>query len=634
MKGAATDVYAGAAWDGLEPEPLLTVSEWADRHRMLSQRASAEAGRWRTDRTPYLREIMDALSPSSPVEQVVFMKGAQVGGTEAGNNWLAYVIDYAPGPMMAVAPTVELAKRNSKHRIDPLIAECPRLASKVKDPRTRDGGNTVLSKEFPGGILIMTGANSAVGLRSMPVRYLFLDEVDAYPADLDGEGSPLELALARTRTFARRKVLMVSTPTIMGRSRIEDAYSQTDQRRYHVPCPDCGKTQVLRWSNLRWDSGKPETARYSSEGCGVLLEEHQKTEMLANGTWVPANEGASERTRGYQLSSLYSPLGWFSWADAAAFWERAKKRPQELRVFVNTVLGESWQERGDAPDWKRLYQRREPYRARSVPRGGLVLTAGVDVQKDRLEIEIVAWGRGLESWSIDHRVIEGDTADTAIWGKLDALLSETFDHELGGKAQVARLAVDSGFRTATVYNWSRRHESGRVMAVKGTSGLQMLVGSPARVDVNMQGERLRRGAIVWPVGVDIAKGELYGALRLEPPLPGEPTPPGYCHFPEDYGQEYFQQLTAEELVPKVVRGYRRHEWTKVRERNEALDCRVYARAAAGVLGIERYSDAHWTALEEQLSNVPAPERRVRPRREQRSISEKLDDLMYRRGLRD
>jgi phage terminase large subunit GpA-like protein len=251
------EIYNAAFSDGLRPDPLLTVSEWADQFRMLSQTASAEPGWWRTDRTPYLREIMDCLSPSSGVEKVVFMKGAQVGGTEAGNNWIGYVIDQAPGPMLVVLPTVEMGKRWSKGRFAPLIDDTPAIRAKVKDPRSRDAGNTVQSKEFPGGIVVITGANSAVGLRSMPVRYLFMDEIDGYPCDADGEGDPVSLAVQRTATFARRKILEVSTPTVSGLSRIEKEFESSDQCFFHVPCPDCSEYQVLKWANLKWQDGDP-----------------------------------------------------------------------------------------------------------------------------------------------------------------------------------------------------------------------------------------------------------------------------------------------------------------------------------------------------------------------------------------
>src|SRR5512146_826438 len=261
------EIYSAAARAGARPDPLLTISQWADKYRILSQRASAEPGPWRTERTPYLREIMDCLSPSSPVERVVFMKAAQIGATESGNNWIGYVIHQAPGPMMAVQPTVEMAKRNSKQRIDPLIEESNVLRELVKDPRSRDSGHTVLSKEFPGGVLVMTGANSAVGLRSMAARYLFLDEVDAYPGDVEGEGDPVNLATARTRTFARRKVFMCSTPKISGLSRIEAAFEESDQRRYWVPCPECGEFQTLKFAQLDWPKGKPDKVAYVCEHC-------------------------------------------------------------------------------------------------------------------------------------------------------------------------------------------------------------------------------------------------------------------------------------------------------------------------------------------------------------------------------
>ena len=315
----ATEIYNAAFNAGLRPDPVLTVSEWADRYRRLSGKSAAEPGPWRTDRTPYLREIMDSLSPLSPAERVVFMKGSQIGGTECGNNWVGYVIHKSPGPMMVVQPTVELAKRNSKQRIDPLIEESDVLRELVKSPRSRDSGNTVLSKEFPGGVLVMTGANSAVGLRSMAVRYLFLDEIDAYPGDVDGEGDPINLAFARTRTFSRRKVFMVSTPLVAGWSRIEAAYAESDQRRYWVPCPHCGQFQVLKFERLRWPKGEPQKAAYHCIACEQAIFNHQKNAMLAGGEWRPEAQGDG-RTRGYHLSSLYSPVGWYSWERAAEDW--------------------------------------------------------------------------------------------------------------------------------------------------------------------------------------------------------------------------------------------------------------------------------------------------------------------------
>ncbi len=275
-----SDLYLKNLCEGLKPDPNFTVSAWADNHRILSSISSSEPGPWRTDRTPYLKEIMDCLSPSHPCEKVVFMKGAQIGGTECGNNWMGFVIHHAPGPMLIVNPTVETAKRTSKMRIDPAIENCPALKEKVKDPRARDSGNTILMKEFPGGVLVMTGANSAVGLRSMPIRYLFLDEVDGYPDDAAGEGDPVNLAIQRTATFSNRKIFMISTPTIKNYSRIETAFLEGDQRYYFVPCPDCGEFQKLKWAQIKWPKGQPEPAYYVCEKCSSVWQDYQKAEIL------------------------------------------------------------------------------------------------------------------------------------------------------------------------------------------------------------------------------------------------------------------------------------------------------------------------------------------------------------------
>ena len=314
------------AWRrGMRPDADLTVSEWADAHRWLSSRAAAEPGRYRTARAPYLRAIMDALSPNHPAQRISFMKAAQVGATEAGNNWIGFVIHHAPGPMLAVLPTVEMAKRTSRGRIDPLIEDSPALKERVSPARSRDAGNSMLSKEFPGGILVLTGANSATGLRSMPARYVFLDEVDAYPASADEEGDPVTLAEARTTTFAhRRKVFMVSTPTVRGLSRIEREFEASDQRRYFVPCPHCGHRQWLQFERLRWGKGKPETAMYHCEGCEKPIAEHHKTQMLANGEWRATAVSANPHAIGFHLSALYSPIGWKSWEQIARDWLAAQ----------------------------------------------------------------------------------------------------------------------------------------------------------------------------------------------------------------------------------------------------------------------------------------------------------------------
>lgn len=608
--------YEGAesierAWcEGLTPDPLLNVSEWADQYRMLSGKSASEPGRWRTSRTPYLKEVMDCLSPTSPIERVVMMKGAQVGGTECGNNWIGYVIHLAPGPMMAVAPTVEMAKRNSKQRIDPLIEESPTLSSLIAPARSRDSGNTILAKEFRGGVLVLTGANSAVGLRSMPVRYLFLDEVDAYPRDVEGEGDALGLAEARTRTFARRKIFVVSTPTIAGASTIEREYEASDQRRYFVPCPDCGHRQWLKFEQLRWDWGKPGSARYVCESCSTALSEHQKTWMLEHGEWracAPDNIGA---TVGFHLSSLYSPVGWRSWTAIAAAWEAAQGNAAAIKSFKNTELGETWVEEGEAPDWQRLVERREDYAFGSIPLRGLLLTGGADVQKDRIEVSIWAFGRGKEAWLVEHRVLMGDTAREEVWNRLAGLISESWTHESGAQVPLARLALDTGYATQEVYAFVRATHDSRVMPVKGVPRGAALIGTPTAVDVSKGGKKLRRGIKLYSVAVGIAKLEFYNNLRKGADVGDDGTsatfPAGYVHLPK-IDAEFIQQLCAEQLVTRRDRnGFPIREWQKMRERNEALDCYVYARAAASAAGLDRLEERHWRELERQLGVDPPP----------------------------
>ena len=595
--------------EGLRPDPDLTVSQWADKHRMLASRASAEPGRYRTSRTPYMRDIMDALSPASPVQRVVFMKAAQVGATEAGNNLIGFIIHHAPGPMLAVQPTVELAKRNSRQRIDPLIEESEVLREKVKPARSRDAGNTMLSKEFAGGILIMTGANSAVGLRSTPARYIFLDEVDAYPASADDEGDPVSLAEARSLTFAhRRKIFLVSTPTIRGLSRIEREYEASDQRRYFVPCPHCGGKQWLKFERLRWDKGRPGTAQYACEHCDEAIAEHHKTKMLVDGEWRATAPGSDPGTVGFHLSALYSPVGWFSWAQIARSFEAALGSDEAVKAFRNTVLGETWIESGEAPDWQRLQDRREAWASGTVPAGGLFLTAGADVQKDRIEVDVWAWGRGLSSWLVDHVVVEGGPGGEAAWGELDRLLSRTWIHHSGAAMQIARLCIDTGYETAAVYAWARRAGFGQVAPIKGVEGFNRAspVSGPTYVDATIGGKRLRRGARLWTVAVSTFKTETYRFLRLGRPsdeerATGTVDPAGTIHLPSWSDSEWLKQLVAEQLVTvKNKRGFARLEWQKLRERNEALDCRVYARAAAWIAGADRWPETRWRDLEAQL----------------------------------
>ncbi len=564
-----TAQWADEIWrKGIAPEPQLTVSEWADRHRMLPP-ISAEPGPWRTDRTPYLRDIMDALSVANPVERVVFMKGAQLGATEAGLNWLGYVIHHAPGLMLMVMPSIDMIRRNTTTRIDPLIESTPVLAERVAPARSRDSGNTTNRKKFPGGYLVMTGANSTAGLRSTPARFIFLDEVDGYPADADGEGDPVALAIQRTVTFrGRRKIFLVSTPTLKGFSRIEAAYQESDQRRYFVPCIHCGEFQTIEWAQIIWPKGKRHEAAFVCRECGGVHEEHHKPQLLARGEWRATAKGDG-RTAGFHLSSLYSPFE--TWAEIATEHGLVRRDPPRLKTWVNTKLGETWEdEASELPKVATLMARRELF-GDLLPADVVILTAGVDVQGNRLEIQVVGWGADQEAWIIMHSVLWGDPARPDVWRDLDRALLSTFPHSRQvGDLAVRAVAVDTGGdHTAEAYDFCRQRFGRRVWGIKGRGGqgIPLWPRKPSRSKIG--------NTPLFSIGVDAAKDTLAARLRIDE------AGPGCIHFPLDLNESFFAQLTAERAITKYKMGRPQRAWEPIRsgERNEALDCHVYAMAA-------------------------------------------------------
>ena len=584
--------------EGLRPEQPLTVSEWADKHRRLSSKASAEPGPWRTGRTPYLREPMDCLSSSSPVQRVVMMFAAQTGKTEAGSNWLGYVIDHAPGPMLCVQPTVEMAKRLSKQRLESMINDTPCLAAKIAPSRARDSGNTMFSKDFTGGIMLLTGANSSTGLRSAPCRYLFADEVDAYPSDVDGEGDPVALAERRTTTFARRKILLTSTPTVKDFSRIEAEYLRSDQRRFYVPCPSCGGMQWLQWPRLKWDAKRPGDVRYQCEHCSERFEENHKPAMLAAGEWR-ATAPSDGRTAGFQLSGLYSPLGWCSWEQLVDDFLRAKSDAPALKAFVNTRLAETWEEDyAAAVSADGLMTKRLAYESGTCPDGVVLLTCGVDVQDNRLAVSVWGWGEGETGWLIWHQELMGDPTQTEVWGQLDQVLVTEWA-TTGGKAlKVSQVAVDSGGHcTHEVYRYVRDRVRQNVVAIKGSSRRNSpAVGKGTKVDVSYQGRVLKRGVTLYQLGTDTIKTTLFGRLRHN-----EAGGVGTLHFGMAADEDYFKQLTSERQALRYHRGFPIREWVKkAGDRNEALDCVVYAYAAMLLFSRRMNRATMWQQLADQL----------------------------------
>lgn len=589
-------------YDGFAPVKKLTVSEWSDKYRILTSESSAKPGRWRTSRVPFLKQIMDDLSPMSPINEVVVMKGVQLGFTESGLNMVGAYIDLDPCAIMYVMPTIEMSKGISESRIDPMVENCDSLRRKIRPAKEKDSGNTKLKKQYPGGVLVLAGANSAASLRSRPVKVLVLDEVDGYPLNVDKEGSPISLAEKRTSTYgAQRKIYKLSTPTLYGQSVIEPEFEATDKRYYFVPCPHCGAIQHLQWVQMRWTPGNYDSVRYECEHCEEHIEERFKTQMLEAGKWIAtAPENAKKNKTGYHLNSLYSPLGWLSWSQIVEEWEKAQKDVNLLQVFVNTILGETWKEKGDAPEWEMLFNKREQYKPNVVPNEVVLLTMGVDVQGNRIEMEIVGWCEGKKSYSIDYRILEGDTSSSSseVWKALLAVVNETFVREDGNQMQIRLTCLDSGFNTQTVYNFCRDFGGSRVVPVKGNKNQPVISQNPTQVDTLKNGKRV--GSVrLWNIGVGIVKSELYGWLKQNKSETGI-APDGYCYFPE-YGPNYFKGLVSEQLQFRLVKGYRVYEWVKIFERNEPLDCRVYARAASHILGIDRWSSDRWAQEREYYS---------------------------------
>jgi phage terminase large subunit GpA-like protein len=577
---------------------------WADQNRRLSSEASAEAGEWRTDRAPYQRAILDALTPNSPYERVVFMSSSQVGKTECLNSFVGYIIDRDPGPVLIVLPRVEDGEAWSKDRLAPMLRDTPCLRGKVADVRSRDSDNRILHKKFAGGSLSIAGANSPAGLAMRPIRYVLLDEVDRYPASAGTEGDPVSLAVKRSATWWNRKVLLVSTPTVKGASRIESWWLKSNRSSFWVPCPQCGKFQILIWTNVEWPEGQPEQAQYRCEHCGVLIPSHRKSWMLARGEWRAANPKG--RVAGFWINQLYSP--WKEWSETAVeFLEAKAGGPETLRAFINTALGELWDDEAETSvDMAMLLERRENFGPR-LPAGVCVLTAGVDVQWDRVELDLVGWGRGEESWSIEYRVFPGDPSAPDVWRTLDEFLSRQWSHEYGLSLPVAACSVDSGFHTQAVYDFCRTRYQRRVLAVKGKSGaLPVWPRKPTRNTLNK--------TPLWIVGVDSAKSVIYGRLKIEQPGPG------YSHFPKERDQEWFEQLLSETLVTTYSRGTPVREWRRKKgARAEVLDARVYAYAAlCGLVSMGFRLDAEAERIEalrpmsgaEQKSTNTGPERKV------------------------
>ena len=558
------------------PPKNLKISDWADHYRKLSPESSAEAGQWRTDRAEYQREIMDAFNEPD-IQRIIFMKSAQVGATEILLNVIGYYIDQDPAPMLIMQPTLAMAQAFSKDRLATMIRDSDKIRDCVKDARSRDSGNTVLSKKFAGGNLNIVGSNSAAGLASRPIRIVLADEVDRYESSAGAEGDPISLATKRTTTFWNKKIYMCSTPTIKGLSRIETAFEESDKRYYNVPCPECNTKQILKWKNVIWDEGKPETAAYACQECGSVIDESKKQWMLKHGEWIAT--APKSDTAGFHISELYSV--WSTWADMAKNFLEAKKQPEMLKTWINTALGESWQEQGDTVEYETLLERRLNYDSTSIPEEVLIIVAGCDTQKDRIEVTLTGFGRNYQAWVIDHLIFWGDPNANNVWQDLDAFLKKRFKTESERIIPISCTCIDSGgLSTNQVYQFTKPRQARRIFAVKGLS----VAGKPIANKPSFVG---KNKAVLYGVGTDSAKEAIFARLTTD-------VDKTTLHFPSDVDEEYFKQLTAEKRVAKFIRGRKSLVWKQIRPRNEALDCLVYCFAAIYIL------NPNWDVIETKI----------------------------------
>ena len=603
----AMQLFDRAFDEGLMPADPMTVAQWADTHRVLSTKGSAEPGPWRTDRTPYLREPMECLSPSSPWRRVVLMFGSQMGKTEVVLNWLGAIIHLWPAPTLLVQPTLDMAKRLNRQRLEPLLRETPVLSELIAPARARDSGNTMFLKEFRGGLFVLTGANSGSGLQSMPAAYLLADEVSSYPFEADDKGDPLENAEARTSTFPMGKVLITSTPGTRGMCRITHEYeTRSDRRQLALKMPCCGALEVLRWrEHMKWDTPDGEVFA-QCPACGERISEHHKTTMLMGAQWQATAKGDGV-TAGFHLPGWYAPAGWTSWRQIRDEFLRAKTDPLLLKGWVNKRAAEAWEDEAVAAinaDGLMAKAQSEGYSSGTVPAGVVLLLMAVDVQDTWLETTVWGFGRGEEMWRIWHQKIEGSPAYEEAWEQIDSIRKTEWPREDGGTMTVRHCGVDTGGHfTQEAYEFCRQRTREGVVALKGSSTKAApALSKGSKVDVNWKGRLVKKGVTLYLVGGDTLKRSVYARLKREG------TGPGAIHFGNDVTEEYLQGLTCERLVPKTVKGFATLHWEKPSgARNEPLDLAVYCMAVLELVK-RRYNRATlWDQLEAAATQNKKPE---------------------------
>lgn len=615
---------------GMKPPEDLTVSQWADKNRRLTSESSAEVGKWRTSRTPYMFDILDSFTDPL-IEHIVVVAASQVGKSETINNMVGYSIDQDPGPILLIQPTIDDVKRYSEMRIAPMIRETRCLKRKVADPKSRDAANTKRQKSFPGGVLVMTGSNVAHDLSSMPIRYVFGDERDRWATSAGSEGDPWELAVARTRTFYNKKMVEVSTPTVKGASAIENSYNLGTMERWKTQCPHCGEYVEITFDNIRFEYEAAEKGDkkifhitelfYVCPECGGISDEHTMKSQPAK--WVATVPEARKhhKTRSFWLTAWVSP--WATWESIILQFLQAGTDSAKLQVVYNTQFGELWEERGDMASEDDVMARREVYEA-EVPDGVLLLTCGVDTQDDRLEYEVVGHRRYGETWGIKKGVILGRPDTEEVWERLDEVLSHKYKFKSGVSLQISLTFIDEGGHfTQEVRQHCLARQYDHVFAIKGANRPDIPYTAPPKKQKIVVNGKVIGQVWVYEIGVNAGKQKIVDNLRVQSPGAN------YCHFPlrDDYGKQFFKQLMSEHLayVPKLKHPW---QWQKIpgHERNEAFDIRNYNLAACEILSPD------WDAIEQKLrtakpgeenASIPMKEKKAKPRK--RKKSEFYDD---------
>lgn len=626
----------------IEPKPLqlncddavlAAVREWlamfAPRHKPKLSEFMLEHTRDDTGASitpfPFQLEMADAFTDPETA-QVSCRKSSRIGYSTILQSFLAYRIRFDPARSLIYQPTIDDAEKYSRDDLDPVLQWD--IVREVATFKPRHADNQIRAKRYKGGWIQIKGANSPKEFRRVTADDVFLEECDGYPWASKEEGDPARLAYKRNLTSPRRFSAAGSTPKVAGFSRIDTMFEAGSQEFRYVPCPHCGHMQILLFGDgtgagIRWaPKENPTRAWYQCAECDEEIDEEHKPWMDENGEWRAHNPAAFPRHRSFHIWAAYSQHPGAAWLEIAREFMEVRKDPNLLRTFVNQVLGEAWQERGEAPEWERLYDRREMAMPIGKPPAWAgFLVGAADVQRaagGRIELDVWAFGSGRRRALVEHIVVEGSIADKATWAKLDAEVARTWTTPDGRSLRLARVGIDSGDgeNTQFVYTWARRNP-GFAMALKGrdTLAASQPVAGPTWVDVTVGGRKIQKGVKLWTVGTSLLKLELYGQLQLEPPRNAEEEyPEGYIYLPDGVSDEWVKQLVAEQLVTVKLRNGRvRREWKQTRDRNEALDMAVYARAVAITLGVDRLTDREWKKLTEPPPPPDPPAAKKQPK---------------------